>query len=103
MATRDRPESTRARVERKIPLAVYLSGRHSTEFQPETLRTVVGVGVLDQVFFTADRAIAKQAPPNIFFATACPAVEQFINVLGELGRHHLVLHGAPRYHARVEI
>jgi hypothetical protein len=75
----------------------------STEFQPETLRTIVSVAVRDHVRLTADRAIAKQAPPNIFFGTACPAVEQFINVLGELDRHHLVLHVAPRYRARVEI
>jgi hypothetical protein len=51
-----------------------------TGIQPETLRTIVSIRVRDQVLLTADRAIAKQAPPNIFVRTGFPVVEHFLEV-----------------------
>ena len=42
----------------------------STEFQPETFRAIVSVAVLDQILRAVDRAIAEQAPPNIFVRAA---------------------------------
>jgi hypothetical protein len=66
----------------------------STKFQPQTLRTTVGVGVQNQVLRTADRAVAQQTPSNCFFGTACPVVEHLRHVRRELDGHHLVLQEA---------
>jgi hypothetical protein len=60
----------------------------------------VSVAIRDQVLRTADRTVAEQAPPNVFFRTAFPVVEHLHNVRGELDGHHLV--HAVQYRGQVE-
>jgi hypothetical protein len=59
-------------------------------FQPQALRAIVSVGVLDQVLLTADRAIVEKAPPNIFVRAACPVVEHFLKVRRETQSGHSI-------------